>query len=236
MNTERKIEYLIKMVPQLKYARDLAAGNLFMRPVDYYHRANLEKGQNDVCEGAIVHGLALYKNAGLPIYCMTAVFEDELEDKSIIPLDARMIVDFNCGDGYVVVLEYDKFLNELERIECDGSAIHHGLVEYGSPTMALSQTLLVERGNDNIFIKHSNYSYQKEYRVVIGTSLPVKETGEYIAGDVPISLRQESIVYSIKGGIDESLIGIYAVKDMVKNQERYYLDLNDGVNHESELQ
>lgn len=165
---EEKPKYLIKFCAKEKYADDLMDGKLYMNAAGFYHR--LEKGQGDNREGIISSGVFMYKNSCRPIYCMYSVMSSDIvEGEAAIP--ARIISGFSCAEGWAVVVEYEFFEELLFGLDTEGHAAWRGQVKYGAISLDLTKELLVRKDDMQLFIKSEEYSYQKEFRIVVGSSL-----------------------------------------------------------------
>lgn len=209
--TDQNIKYLLKFVDNEEYAKDLVNGKLFMRPIGYYHNNELNNGQSDIFEGAPFHEVRIYKNKERPVYCMTAVYEDEV-DGNVIAVDSKMIEQFECQRGFAVVLDYNKFCLLIKNIECAGHAIRAGIINYGSPTLELGGELLIDTTEQSAFIKHSMYKYQSEYRILIAENV-----------------KDDHIIHIVQGGMSDSVVGVYSIETMDKSGNCYYINLADGV-------
>ena len=101
------IRYLVKFVAKEAYADDLLDGNLFMHCGKYYH--DLERrygvGQGDIREGSIFANEAIYKNIYYPIYCMYKIKDEDIADGHVV-IDRRVIKDFDCQNGFIVIIPF----------------------------------------------------------------------------------------------------------------------------------
>ena len=196
---ETAIKYLLKFVKDKKYAEQLLDGTLYMRPADYYHKEEKGKiGQNDIREAAVSSMIQVYKHGHCPIYCMTAVREDDIVDGQYI-ISEKCIQDFECETGYIVILKFDIFEERLRTLLSEGYCVCGGLVDYHIITFDEMGKLMGDDSPKNLFIKHPYFSYQKEFRIVVCKELynlnePMIDHKKYI---FPSSLRDFAIYRSI---------------------------------------
>ena len=167
MNDER-IKYLIKFVSEKSHAEDLVRGKLFMRPATYYHMLEQKKGpgQGDLGEASVVDGQCAYKHSHVPVYCLYAVMENDINDGNIY-ISKRCIDDFGCQKGFAVLIDYKKLQPLLSQVKTGGHELDAGLVTYHSLTLENMAGLLNDKTPQNLFIKRPYFSYQKEYRIVV---------------------------------------------------------------------
>lgn len=171
------IKYLLKFVTKINYAELLLNGELYMRPACYYHA--LEMGQGDIAEAGISHDLCIYKHSRVPIFCTYAVEEEEITGDSFT-VSERCIKDFKCENGYVVIIDFQKFESALPTLISDGYEVDAGLVTYHKLTYEDTGKLIADDTPKNLFIKHPFFSYQKEFRIVVCREL-------YKQNDCPIN-------------------------------------------------
>ncbi len=196
---ETAIKYLLKFVKDKKYAEQLLDGTLYMRPADYYHKEEKGKiGQNDIREAAVSSMIQVYKHGHCPIYCMTAVREDDIVDGQYI-ISEKCIQDFECETGYIVILKFDIFEERLRTLLSEGYCVCGGLVDYHIITFDEMGKLMGDDSPKNLFIKHPYFSYQKEFRIVVCKELynlnePMIDHKKYF---FPSSLRDFAIYRSI---------------------------------------
>lgn len=158
------IKYLFKFVSERAHADFLLDGNLFMRPACYYHK--IEAGQGDLGEAAISHDICVYKHSHVPIYCAYAV--DELDIiGGTVAVSERCVKDFNCENGYVVIIDFQKFDQALTTLLSHGYEVDVGLVNYHKLTFEDTGELLCDNTPKNLFVKRPSFSYQKEFRIVV---------------------------------------------------------------------
>ena len=201
-NDDSSIKYLIKFVSKRDYAESLLDGNLFMHTAHYYHE--LEKkygpGQGDLREGNVIPGIAIYKDADLPLFCLYAV--TTVQD-GFISINQEIVRDFKCESGFAVVMDYDCFNNSIPQIETGGYAIRAGLISYGIPTEKLITQFFTDNNADALFVKHPYFKKQQEYRVVVFKSIPrvfIRDIATGKETTEPDTSRM-SITYSIPGGL-----------------------------------
>lgn len=232
------LKYLIKFVSQEKYADELMNGKLFMRCAQYYH--DLERrhgaGQGDLREGVIFPGHAIYKNTSIPIFCLYSVDEtDIVEDMIHIP--NKVIKDFGCEQGFLVLIDFDGFEEALTSCDTHGYALKGGRVTYGTPSMSLSQYFLTDDHQAlNLLVKSEYFSYQKEYRIIVCQQLPLCYHMEVLDGiDVKvIDSDQMKITYLIPGGL-HSISRKIAVNNLIHTDTEYQLQIfhtNTHLSHE----
>lgn len=162
------IRFLVKFVSKEAYANDLLNGKLFMHCARYYH--DIEKkygpGQGDLREGSLFPNVAIYKNIYFPIYCMYMIKDEDIIDGNVI-FDKRIIQDFNCAQGFLVVIPFGYFERVLPTADTGGFAMDGSEVRYGIPNKALVEAMITSEDASNLFIKHPFFMYQREYRLVV---------------------------------------------------------------------
>lgn len=158
------IKYLLKFVSQEDYAEKLVKGTFFMRPASYFHA--LEKGQGDISESAISHYMCVYKHSHVPIYCMYSVMDTDIMENKVT-ISERCIKDFKCADGYVVIIDFPLFEEKLKTFQSEGYEVCGGLVNYHFLTWDDTVKLMNDNTPRNVFIKHPDFAYQKEFRIVV---------------------------------------------------------------------
>ena len=168
------IKYLIKFTSKEKYANNLLDGELFMRAAVYYHELEQKKGagQGDVREGIIYPNIAMYKNAYLPIFCLYSVRQNDISNGKTL-ISQRVVDDFGCENGFVVLIDYTRFVASLNKCNRMGYELQCGPVVYGYPKEDLSQKMMAEKNLDNLFIKCPFFQHQKEFRVVIWHNIEI---------------------------------------------------------------
>ena len=200
------IRYLLKFVFEKAYAEALLNGELFMRPACYYHK--LEMGQGDIYEAALSHDMCVYKHSRVPVFCACAVNDREITDDSFA-VSERCIKDFKCENGYVVILDFQKFEQALSTLLSSGYEVDGGLVNYHKLTFEDMGELIGDNTARNLFVKHPYFSYQKEFRIVVCREV-------YKLGDRPV----DSIIYRFP----RDLTGIAVCKEVAEfKQDAHYL-------------
>ncbi len=209
------IKYLIKFTSKENYAEDFLNGKLYMHSARYYHELERKgkHGQGDIREGSVFSNIAIYKNLGYAIYCTYAVEEEEILNNRIV-IDEKVINDFHCENGYLVLTDYAKFDSLLPTCSTEGYALSHGKINYGFTTLELSKHLFTENVADNLFIKDPYFKYQHEYRIIVYESISSSESPNL------------SKVYTIPGGIRRFSMKL-SVNNLTKNGHSYALDLKD---------
>lgn len=160
----KMIKYLAKFVTLREHAELLQHGKLFMRPASYYHR--LELGQGDLREAAIFEDVCIYKHSRLPIYCLYTIYDSDIKD-GLCEISGRCVKDFHCENGYVVLLDIDRFGQVFHSLQTDGYAFSARNVQYKIKTPELIYNLFCNSSVDNLFIKHPFFNYQQEFRLVV---------------------------------------------------------------------
>ena len=158
------IKYLIKFSAKKQYAKDLSNGMLFMQPLSYFQ--NKEIGQGDPYEGNVFPGLMVSKNTHIPICCMYAVADEQI-DKGKIKIPNQIIDDFYCRSGYATVIKYKSFQKWLTRIRTRGYELAAGCVKYKRIQVDDVVPLWTINDLKNVFIKHPYFAYQQEFRIAI---------------------------------------------------------------------
>lgn len=162
MNDVRTPSYLLKFVSEYSHAIDLLTGILFTRPAAYYISLE-QQGQGDWQEATIISGMDSYKNFNMPIFCMTGV-QEEVKD-GIYKFDNRIIRDFQCENGYVVIIRYDDFIEKLPKFD-EGKRGYLGYVDYREIKQDEELIFLIDSTGLNLRIKRPDLYYQHEYRLV----------------------------------------------------------------------
>lgn len=115
----KEIKYLAKFVSEESFANDLICGNLFMRPVWYFReleKKNRIAGQGDMREGAVFveekenqhYYMECFENSDVPIFCTYIIYDEDILDGRVY-IPQKVITDFHCQDGYVVLIDYLPF-------------------------------------------------------------------------------------------------------------------------------
>ena len=166
------IKYLIKFVSKEKYADDLLDGKLFMHCVDYYH--DLENkygpGQGDLREGSLFPNTLIYKRIYYPIYCTYMVKDEDIIDGQVI-IDKRVIQDFDCQQGYMVLIPFELFQQVLPTADTGGAAMDGMEVWYGIPNQDGTDKMFKCENALNLMVKNPYFRYQKEFRLVVYKNL-----------------------------------------------------------------
>lgn len=207
------IKYLIKFVSERDYAESLLDGNLFMRPVSYYHK--LELGQGDLREAAIFDSTCIYKNNTLPIYCMYAVNDSDINNEEVI-IPQKCIKDFKCEDGFMVLINYELFEPMLSTVNTNGYELGAAKVNYHKLTFDDSEQLLHNDTLMNLFIKHPYFAYQNEYRIVVAKQVykPENPMIDHVVYSFPTSLK--------------NVARIVAMSQLSRQNENYLLNITNG--------
>lgn len=162
------LRYLLKFVSKEAYADDLLNGKLFMHCAKYYH--DLEKkygpGQGDLREGSLFPNAAIYRNIYFPIYCMYLIKDEDISDGKVI-IDKRVIEDFDCQQGFMVIILFNSFERVLPTADTGGYAMNGAEVWYGVPTQEDIVKMLNSEDALNLIVKHPYFRYQKEYRLIV---------------------------------------------------------------------
>lgn len=194
----KEIKYLAKFVSEESFANDLICGNLFMRPVWYFReleKKNRIAGQGDMREGAVFveekenqhYYMECFENSDVPIFCTYIIYDEDILDGRIY-IPQKVITDFHCQDGYVVLIDYLPFQDALKTLGRRFSYCE-GAVHYRFPTRAESIKMFCDETVDNLFYKSPYFRYQKEHRIVVG---------EYVNGTRTVALTSEGKKEHIK--------------------------------------
>lgn len=160
---EDGIIYLLKFAPQEAYIDDLLNGRLYMNAAGYYHGLHGEQG--DPLEASLAYGKGIYAHWLLPIYCMYTVRESDIVDNAVV-ITKRMVEEFRCSDGWIGIVQYDRFEQLLNLKFDSGNDISlHSPVFYGAPTPSVT-TKAFQGVPHNLVIKTPKYAYQREYRII----------------------------------------------------------------------
>ena len=166
----KDIKYLIKFVSKIEYAEQLVSGQLFMRPVSYFHKLEKENGvgQGDLREASILNGVCAYMHTHIPVYCLYTVMGNDITEENTILISQQVIDDFHCKNGYAVLIDFPKFEKSIAGIKSNNYEVLADMVKYTKLTASISKGLLKDSNNTkNIFIKDPFFSYQKEFRIVV---------------------------------------------------------------------
>ncbi len=204
------IKYLIKFVSCEEYAQKLINGEMFMRPASYYHKLGV--GQGDPSEAGVLDGLAMYMNLNLPIYCLYCVYDDDILGGNII-ISKRIIEDFKCEDGFLVLLEYEEFEKRLSTVKTNGYQLDAGRVGYAYKKFDGLVDMLNDKSGKSLFIKNPYFSYQKEFRIVIAKQV-----------DIIDNHPSDSVTYSFETSLKD-LAKMIKISDLVFDGDNYILKL-----------
>jgi hypothetical protein len=162
------IRYLVKFVAKESYADDLLKGKLFMHCARYYHDLEIQygPGQGDLREGTIFPNFAMYQYINFPIFCMYMVKDQDIEDGHVL-IDMRLIKDFDCQQGFMVIIPFEPFEYALSTANTEGYAMNGAEVSYGIQTPADIEIMFNSDNALNLVVKHPHFSYQKEYRLIV---------------------------------------------------------------------
>lgn len=217
------IQYLIKFVSKKEHADILYHGDLFMHSAEYYHQFE-EQGQGDKGEASIFPGVCMYRGGEYPIYCMTAINSDNISDGNIL-INKRIIKDFKCDDGFLVLIDFKSFLSRLKFLETNNNPYHHQPIVYGTPSFELSAKWLCENSLDNLFVKHPFFSYQQEYRIIVFEPLHPRIEKEIHDGiSMDVAYYDTSRTYRIPKGLQD-ISKIYQINTLQVKNDYLYIPL-----------
>lgn len=157
------IHYLLKFVSKDCYADFLLDGKMLMRQAKYFRA--LEEGRGDMMEAALSHDICMYGDSDYLIYCLSCVEEDDIQN-GVYRIDEKLIKDFDCENGYLVLIDFKEFKKNLRYSETCGYSLDGGKIQYGKIPFRLMDYLFRNPGA-NLFIKRPAFKYQKEYRLVV---------------------------------------------------------------------
>lgn len=122
-------KYLIKFTSKKKYANDLLNGKLYMHSARDYHKLEIEKGagQGDLAEGAFFNNAQIYRFNDYPLFCMYSVETDDIIDKTI-SIPYRLVNDFECEKGYLILIDYNCFIEDIKSCNTNGFSLYAGRV------------------------------------------------------------------------------------------------------------
>lgn len=204
------IKYLIKFVSCEEHAQMLIDGEMFMRPASYYH--HLETGQGDPSEAGVLDGIGIYMNSNIPIFCMYCVFDNDIIDGKIL-ISKRVIEDFKCEDGFLVLLEYEEFEKRLLTVKTNGYQLDAGRVGYAYKKFDGLADMLNDKSGKSLFIKNPYFSYQKEFRIVIAKSV-----------DMVNNQLAESVIYEFETTLGDITKKI-KISELEHDDKNYYIQL-----------
>ena len=205
------VKYLLKFVREKEHAEALCAGELFIRPACYYH--HLEQGQGDLREAAISHSQCIYKKSTIPIYCMYAV-EDSDINNGVALISTECIRDFKCENGYIAVVDFHEFESKLRTINSSGYEVVWGLVNYRRLSQSDTKEFLPDNSTRHLFVKYPVFSYQKEFRVVVNKST-------YMPWEPPV----EYVKYHFSQALSSDKVTIVSVAQLKRENQNYILQL-----------
>ena len=208
-----KISFVIKFVSTEEYADNLLNGKLFMHSARYYHLLEQERGagQGDIREGWIFPEIMMYKNIDYPIYCLYAVSAEEIKE-SQIKIPQKVISDFHCENGYLVLIDFNQFEVALAHCDTHGYELCGGLVTYGIPSRELSAKLVLPENTDNLLIKHPAFQHQQEYRLIVYQKISNEKCPEITT--------EYNLAHDIR-----SFSSKIAIRDLNFDKNYYYIDI-----------
>lgn len=170
-----KIKYLIKFIPEEEFIdRLIDKGELYMRPLGHF--AELEEQQGDSVRGDIREGLLLDCAricAQSPIYCMYAVFDNDVVSDGVLINKRAVQGFFSEGAGYFALINYSDFISQPKADHFDGCAATFNIVSYGSIDREIQKQWLVEAPQQAVFVKQEGFSYQQEFRLIINKNMTI---------------------------------------------------------------
>lgn len=148
---------------------------------------------------------------------MTAIKSENIDNGNIL-INKRIIKDFKCENGFLVLIDFKSFLNRLKFLETNSHSYFHHLIVYGTPTFELSAKWLCENSLDNLFVKHPFFSYQQEYRIIVLEPLdPRKEKEIHNGISMDVAYYDTSRTYRFSKGLQD-ISKIYQINTLqVKN-------------------
>ena len=215
--------FFVKIYKEEEWADDLMAGRLYANRLSYFRKvekteeANAYQGDPD--EGAIVHQrdainrvvLGKYDMSDdvvqikiqmdwmkhLNLFCVYAGHSGGFEEisqgnlaefRKQIELPGEML---KFGDYAVVIRNTSEFIGRVENaIRAQNYALYRGLVRYYDPDV---DNVEMGHGLQPILHKPKAFSYQKEYRFVIGTGTVGEESVVLDIGDISdIAVRMDA--------------------------------------------
>ena len=155
---------------------------------------------------------------------MAAVTSADIIDGSIL-INKRMVRDFKCQDGFVVLINFKLFQNRLKYLDTYGNSYHQGLVQYGIPSLELSKKWFSKNSLNHLFVKRPFFSYQKEYRIIVLDPLfPRMEKEVHDGMDMNVAYYDTSRTYHITKGLQD-ISQIYPINLLRYDDDVYYIDL-----------
>lgn len=213
------IEYLLKFTTKQEYANQLLEGQLFMRPASFYW--GLEKGQGDLHEAAVSPISRCYKNPNFAIYCFSYVDDNDIENGKI-KIDKKLVDD--CAqNGFVTIIDYEKFKDILFRSDFGGYRLQKDKVKYKKFGLYDIPKLLNSNENIQFFIKDPTFSYQKEYRLVVTYAIDdIFETKIRNGSSYLQKVDYGNKTYCLQDNL-YSIANTIAISELDKNKEGNYL-------------
>ena len=222
----KNVKYSIKFVKKKEHADLLYDGTLYMNAANYYaelERISGTRGIGDIREAAISYSKQIQKCPSLYIYCMFAVFDNNIIDNKI-KISNEIIKNFECIKGYAVVIEYDKFEKALDKLDSKYSYCR-GLVDYKTITEKDTIKFLTSNNNDHLFIKHPVFTPQQEYRIVVEENAKREKIEKIYDGINCVFLGEyKPKCFKIMEGLKE-FTKIYSLETTIKDNEFTYLEL-----------
>ncbi len=197
------LKYFIKFVSKHEHAQMLLQGNLFMRPASYYH--GLKLGQGDSREGTLSNSAMIRMNTQYAIYCLYSVYENDI-DNGYIRIDTKCIKDFCGGNGYAVIIDCERFESFLPTLDTAGYRLCSGEVQYHIIRSDEFITLANNKNALNLFVKHPAFAYQKEYRLIVFETLPLKCDHKIYSFNRPIRNIAKDINISSLDSVDDNYL------------------------------
>lgn len=198
---EMAMSKLVKLVRMKEHAEMLLQGSLFMRPAAYFHYQ--EKGRRDKLEGIITMDNAIYTKAECPIYCMCSFCDNDIVN-GYMDFSKLCIDEFDCFNGFAVVLDWQKFEDRIPSLNCNGHKCVYGRVEYKISRGSDDYISIIESENKgtmkSLFIKHPRFAYQREYRIAVDEAIITSLWGnndEHIVYNFPMDLKDIGYAISI---------------------------------------
>lgn len=185
--------YLIKFVSQLSHAEDLQAGKLFMHSAAYYH--DQECGRGDKKEGALSHHAMIYSAQHLPIYCLYTVGEEDVDCNGSIHINRCVIEDFDCINGYAVIIKFEEFTRQLSTLKTNGWSVYGGEVDYRIISPKDMKVIFESDKPLHLLVKEPRFQKQKEFRVIVAK--PVEDDQKPVIYNFANSLESYSRIVGL---------------------------------------
>lgn len=220
------IKYLIKFVTQEEHAQMLYDGKLYTHCIKYYHSIS-QQGQGDIREASLFPNFRIYRGTDYPIYCLMAVKTDDIKDKTVL-INKKAISDFNCQEGFIVIIDYITFCERLKSLNYDSKSVkcYHRLVTYGTPTQELSLEWFCDLNSlDHIFVKGPSYKHQQEYRILISDSIDYRSVIEFHDGEFLRARYYDVLkVYQLDKDLHD-ISEIYSIKELSTDKDHLLIRL-----------